>query len=102
MCCTQLTACEALLPDIIESIEILLRSFQPEYQATVLKNIVMAGGGSRIRGIDSFITEQLKSYGDAEVICVKDPTFDGCRGALRLAEELPPQYWRQLGDVAGA
>ena len=95
-------ACESLMPDIIESIETLLKSFQPEYQATVLKNIVIAGGGSRIRGIGGYIKDQLKVFGEAEVICVKDPTFDGSRGALRLAEELPPQYWRQLGDVAGA
>jgi rod shape-determining protein MreB and related proteins len=95
-------ACEALMPDIIESIETLLRSFQPEYQATVLQNIVFAGGGSRIRGLAAYVKEKLRPFGDANVTCVKDPTFDGCRGALRLAEELPPQYWRQLGDVSGS
>ncbi|HIJ38970.1 MAG TPA: hypothetical protein HPP80_08750 [Rhodospirillaceae bacterium] len=95
-------ACESLMPDIIESIEVLLRSFQPEYQKTVLKNIVVAGGGSRIRGIGDYLREQLRPFGEAVVTCVGDPTFDGCRGALRLAEELPPQYWRQLGDVTGA
>ena len=95
-------ACESLMPDIIESIEMLLRSFPPEYQSTVLKNIVVAGGGSRIRGIAGYLKDQLRVFGEAEVTCVSDPTFDGCRGALRLAQELPPQYWRQLGDVAGA
>jgi rod shape-determining protein MreB len=94
-------ACESLMPEIIESIEGLLRTFQPEYQSTVLKNIVIAGGGSRIRGIGTYIEEKLRAYGEAKVTCVGDPTFDGCRGALRLAEELPPQYWSQLGDVAG-
>ena len=94
-------ACEALMPDIIESIEVLLRSFQPEYQPAVLKNLVVAGGGSRIRGIADYIKEQLKPFGSAEVTCVKDPAFDGCRGALRLSQELPPQYWRQLGEVGG-
>ena len=93
-------ASESIMQDIIESIETLLPSFQPEYQKTVLKNIVVAGGGSRIRGIASYIEEKLRPYGEASVTCVGDPTFDGSRGALRLAEELPPQYWSQLGDVA--
>ncbi|CAA7622266.1 MamK family actin-like protein [Magnetospirillum sp. UT-4] len=95
-------ACEALMPDILESIETLLQSFQPECQAVALRNIIVAGGGSRIRGIAGYVQEKLRPYGVAEVTCVKDPTFDGCRGALRLAEELPPQYWRQLGDVTGS
>ena len=94
-------ACESIMQDVIESIEQLLPSFQPEYQSTVLKNIVVAGGGSRIRGIGPYIEEKLRAYGEAKVTCVGDPTFDGSRGALRLAEELPPQYWNQLGDVAG-
>ena len=93
-------ASESIMQDIIESIETLLPSFQPEYQKSVLKNIVVAGGGSRIRGIASYIEEKLRPYGEATVTCVGDPTFDGSRGALRLAEELPPQYWSQLGDVA--
>ncbi|MBF0326864.1 MAG: rod shape-determining protein [Alphaproteobacteria bacterium] len=94
-------ACESLLPDIVESIEALLRTFQPEYQPEVLKNIIIAGGGSRIGGIADYIKERLRPYGDAVVTCVDDPTFAGCRGALRLAEELPPQYWGQLGTVVG-
>ena len=85
---------------IVESIESLLPTFQPEYQSTVLQNIIVAGGGSRIRGIGAYIEEKLRPYGSAKVTCVGDPTFDGSRGALRLAEELPPQYWSQLGDVA--
>jgi rod shape-determining protein MreB len=96
------SACEALLPEIVESVEILLRTFQPEYQPIALKNIIAAGGGSRIRGLGTYLKDALRPYGDAEITCVNDPTFDGCRGALRLAEELPPQYWRQLGDVAGS
>ena len=95
------SACEALMPEMIESIESLIKTFQPEYQQTVLKNLIVAGGGSRIRGIGAYLIDALRPYGEAQVTCVTDPTFDGCRGALRLCEELPPQYWRQLGDVSG-
>nr|CAX84225.1 Magnetosome protein MamK [uncultured bacterium] len=93
-------ACEAPLPDIIESIQTLIQTFQPEYQEMALKNIIIAGGGSRIKGLASYIQNSLRAYGNAEVVCVNDPTYDGCRGALRLAEELPPQYWGQLGEIA--
>jgi rod shape-determining protein MreB len=94
-------ACEAPLADIIESIQVLIQTFQPEYQEQALKNIIIAGGGSRIKGLSAYIQNAMSAYGKAEVTCVKDPTFDGCGGALRLAEELPPQYWGQLGEIAG-
>jgi rod shape-determining protein MreB len=94
-------ACESPLADIIESIQTLIQTFQPEYQEAALKNIVIAGGGSRIKGLAQYIQNSLRAYGEAQVVCVGDPTYDGCRGALRLAEELPPQYWGQLGEIAG-
>ncbi|MBF0246962.1 MAG: rod shape-determining protein [Alphaproteobacteria bacterium] len=95
------TACESLVPDILESIEYLVRRFQPEDQPTVLKNIVLAGGGSRIKGLDTFLTDKLSVFGPVKVSCAPDPTFDGCNGALKLAQELPPQYWSELGDKIG-
>ena len=94
-------ACEALIPEIVENVGKLIQGFPPEDQDTVLKNIIVAGGGSRIRGIDSLITESLSDFGKAKVTPVREPTFDGCEGALKLARELPPKYWNQLGDVIG-
>ena len=44
-------ACEALIPEIVENVGKLIQGFPPEDQDTVLKNIIVAGGGSRIRGM---------------------------------------------------
>ncbi|CCQ72992.1 MamK family actin-like protein [Magnetospira sp. QH-2] len=92
-------ACESILPDVLEGIETLIRNFPPEDQATVLKNIIVAGGGSRIAGLETYIKNHLSDYGEVEVTCVQDPDYDGAGGALKLAQELPPEYWGQLGDM---
>ena len=92
-------ACEVLLPGITEGVERLIQTVSPEDQETMLQNIYVAGGGSRIRGIDQYIADALADYGDVGVTCVTDPTFAVATGALKLASELPPQYWEQLGSV---
>ena len=71
--------------------------FDPEQQEETLKNIILAGGGSRIRGLDAMLEEQLQEYGDIEVTCVEDPDFVGSAGALQLAEEVPVDQWHELG-----
>ncbi len=92
-------ACEMLLPGITEGVERLIQTVSPEDQETMLQNIFVAGGGSRIKGIDQFIADALSDYGDVGVTCVTDPTYAVAMGALKLASELPPQYWEQLGSV---
>ena len=91
-------ACESLMPDVIECTETLIQGFQPEDQEAVLRNIVIAGGGSQIRGIDTYVAEKLSDYGKVKVTCVDDPNFSGATGGLRLAQDLPPQYWGELGE----
>lgn len=92
-------ACEAILPEIVENVKLLIERFQPEDQPVALRNIIIAGGGSQIRGIADYIAGQMQDYGEVAVTCVEDPVFCGCAGALNLAQELPPKYWPQLGDT---
>ncbi|MEO5338015.1 MAG: rod shape-determining protein [Magnetospirillum sp. WYHS-4] len=94
-------ACESLVPEIIENIELLIQGFPPEDQADALRNILLAGGGSQISGLDAYIVKSLVGYGDAKVTRVSDPVHSGCAGALKLAQELPINYWGQLGDMVG-
>ena len=54
---------------------------------------------SGIKGLDSMIAEQLSDYGEVTVTSVQDPDWLGCTGALKLAQELPPPHWNQLGDI---
>ncbi|SCA56090.1 Magnetosome protein MamK (MreB-actin-like) [Candidatus Terasakiella magnetica] len=93
------TACEMIVPGIIEGVEKLIQTCSPEDQGTMLNNIFLAGGGSRIQGLDKMIAERLVSFGDVQVSRVSDPTYAVAAGALKLAQELPPQYWDQLGSV---
>ena len=95
-------ACETLVPDIVEHIKKLILVFDPDHQAEALANIILAGGGSRIHGLGAMIGHQLREYGDVRVTMVADPDFSGAQGALKLAMELPPEYWGQIGDVTSS
>jgi rod shape-determining protein MreB len=91
-------ACQAIVPEILEAIEYLVARFDPADQEETLKNIILAGGGSRIKGLDRMIEERLKAFGEVQVTRVDDIAYAGAEGALKLARELPPDYWGQLGD----
>ena len=70
-------ACESILPAIIEATTQMIARFDPEFQAKIRKNIVLAGGGSLIGGIAAYLQNALKEYGSSTVTCVKDPLFAG-------------------------
>jgi len=44
-------ACESILPAIVETTTEMIARFDPEFQVKIKNNIVLAGGGSLIRGI---------------------------------------------------
>ncbi|MBF0610888.1 MAG: hypothetical protein G8345_08135 [Magnetococcales bacterium] len=93
--------CETIVGDIVEKLQHLVMVFDPEQQEEALRNIWLAGGGSNIKGLANMIMERMKDYGEVRVSCVEDPDYAGCAGALRLASELPPDYWGQVGDKIG-
>lgn len=92
--------CESIVPDIVEHLEAIIREFDPEDQPQALLNIYLAGGGSKMRGIDSFIAAQLHEYGDVRVTCVADSDYIGSSGALKMATEVPPELWDQIGFLS--
>ncbi len=91
-----LRACESILPAIVESTLELIARFDPEYQDVIRKNIILAGGGSQIEGLASYLKDVLSEYGPAKVTVVKDPLFSGSDGALALAQDMPEDYWTDL------
>ena len=93
--------CETILPDIVENIKKMVLQYSPECQPEALRNIILAGGGSRIRGLGPLIEYHLRDYGDIQVTMVADADYSGAQGALKLAMELPPEYWSQIGVMAG-
>lgn len=89
-------ACESILPAIVETMTEMIARFDPEFQVKIKNNIVLAGGGSLIRGIREYIQDALKEYGPCQVTAVPDPLFAGSDGALKLAQDMPPKYWEKL------
>ncbi|MEW6109805.1 MAG: MamK family actin-like protein [Nitrospirota bacterium] len=89
-------ACESILPAIVETTAEMIARFDPEFQVKIKNNIVLAGGGSLIRGIREYLQDALKEYGPCNVICVENPLFAGSDGALKLAQDMPSKYWEPL------
>jgi rod shape-determining protein MreB len=88
-------ACESILPAITDTAAEMIAQFDPEFQNKV-KNIVLAGGGSRIRNIALHVGHALREYGKCNVAVVEDPLYAGATGAMRLAMDMPDKYWEQL------
>lgn len=89
-------ACESILPAVIETTAEMIARFDPEYQTKIRNNIILAGGGSQIRGLPEYIERVLSEYGPAKVTKVEDPLFAGAKGALGLAVDMPQEYWEQM------
>jgi rod shape-determining protein MreB len=89
-------ACESILPAIVETTLELIAKFDPEYQDRIRENIILAGGGSQIRGLREHLERVLNEYGPAKVKAVDDPLFSGAEGALALAQDMPEEYWTEV------
>jgi rod shape-determining protein MreB and related proteins len=89
-------ACEAIVSGIVETAAEMIARFDPEYQDLLRGNIVLAGGGSQIRGLDRYIEHELGAYGPCKVRCVQDPLFAGADGSLALARDMPEEYWEEV------
>ncbi|HTR45466.1 MAG TPA: MamK family actin-like protein [Thermodesulfovibrionales bacterium] len=89
-------ACESILPAIVETTTEMIARFDPEFQVKIKNNIVLAGGGSQIRGLNEYLQDALKEYGQCKVTSVVEPLFAGSNGALKLAEDMPSKYWEPL------
>jgi len=89
-------ACQMIIPPIVDELRHLIATFDPEFQRRMLNNIILAGDGSQLRGLDRLIEEALKEYGGGSVRKVNEPVFAGANGALKLAAEMPENYWTEL------
>ncbi len=89
-------ACEGIVPAIVETSTEMVAKVDPEFQAGIRENVVLAGGGSQIRGICGYLEKALSEYGPYRVRAVDDPLFAGADGALALAKDMPREYWEEM------
>jgi rod shape-determining protein MreB len=89
-------ACESPMPAIVETATSLIASFDPEFQDKVRKNIIVAGGGSQLKGLDEYLTTAMKEFGPATFTCINDPLYAGADGALQLATDMPEEFLEKL------
>ena len=91
------TACEAIVPPIVETMLDLLATVEPEFQERVRRNVILAGGGSLIRNLGPKIQCALEKIGGGKVTVVEEPTFVGSDGCLAIAKDAPDADWEKLG-----
>ena len=89
-------ACEILIAPIVEGIKKLVSSFNPEFQEKLRHNILLSGGGGMMDGLNKRIEDAMKAIGGGRVTVVEEPLYAGADGALRLAMDMPGEYWQQL------
>jgi len=89
-------ACESPMPAIVETVIDLIASFDPEFQESVRKNIIVAGGGSQLSGLDSYLGEATKQFESCSFTCISDPLYAGADGALELATDMPEEFLEKL------
>lgn len=89
-------SCSLLVKPILNALHKLISSFDPEFQYKLRNNVILAGGGSQMLGLEKAIEEGLKELGGGRVFKVEEPLFGGANGALKLAREMPMDYWERL------
>ncbi|MCU0690611.1 MAG: rod shape-determining protein [Polyangiaceae bacterium] len=93
-------ACSSILPDLISAVHALIGSFDPEFQARLRNNVIVAGGGSQMYGLRKLIETGLEELGGGTVKLVDEPIFAGANGALKIAREMPEEFWEHFDSQA--
>jgi rod shape-determining protein MreB len=90
------TAVTELVPSMIAGIQKLVSTFDPEFQHKIRDKVIVSGGGSQVFGLQDALESGLDELGGGRVTIVDDPVFTGAQGALKLAQDMPLEYWNQI------
>ena len=90
-------ACSSIIPPIVEGLGELIATFDPEFQQRLKDRVLLAGGGSMIKGLDTAIEDDMKErLGGGRVVRIEEPMYGGANGALKIAHDMPEDYWEKL------
>lgn len=89
-------ACYTIVPPTVEALQDLIATYDPDFQEKMRHNILLGGGGSQIPGLGRAIEDALREYGGGKVKTVEEPQYAGSNGALKIALDLPEEYWREF------
>ncbi len=91
------TACRSIVTPMVEGLGQLIATFDPEFQERLKNRVLLAGGGSQIKGLDLAIEEEMKRrLGGGKVLRIEEPMYGGANGALKIAHDMPAEYWEKL------
>ena len=92
-------SCNGLLNEVFQSLKTVISKASPQSVFDMLQNIILTGGGSRIRGIDQELQRMLvdDGYEDPDVsISSKDVMPFVAIGALKVAKAAREDQWIQV------
>ena len=90
-------ACRSIVPPIVDGLGELIATFDPEFQQRLKDRVLLAGGGSQIKGLDTAIEREMhERLGSGKVLRIEEPMYGGANGALKIAHDMPEEYWEKL------
>jgi len=90
-------ACRSIVTPMVEGLGQLIATFDPEFQHRLKNRVLLAGGGSQIKGLDLAIENEMKKrLGGGRVMRIEEPVYGGANGALKIAHDMPEEYWEKL------
>ncbi len=93
------SACESIVPPLMETMVDLLTKVTPDFQENVRNNVILAGGTSLISGLTEAVQKSLVELGGGRATIVKDPVFAGSDGGLAIARDASPADWEKLSLI---
>ena len=91
-------ACMEIVQPTVEALQDLIATYDPEFQQKMRNHVLLGGGGSQITGLARAMEEALVEYGGGKVKSVEEPQYAGSNGALRIALDMPEEFWKEFMD----
>jgi rod shape-determining protein MreB and related proteins len=90
-------ACSILIDPIVDGLHELISTFDPEFQTRLKGRVLLAGGGSLVKGLDTAVEKAMRErLGSGRVVRIEEPIYGGCNGALKIAHDMPEEFWEKL------